>query len=270
MYIIFNVQSGEMFGEDSFYTDQNTIWTPGANLHRSPYSGRNFEYYSEDSIATYILGAQQVAGIQSKGAVAGPKHFAFNDYETNRFGLSTFMNEQTARENSLRGFEGSVSVGRCHNIMTTLARVGCDWFGMCSVVQNNILRDEWGFDGYIVTDNAIMPYMYGYALTYGTNKFLVFIPGRYEAQLSEKITTKDAKLLQALRESCHRILYTNVNSKLMNGISDNVRIKDVTPAWKMTLIVVEAVLFLLTTINLIFFIRARKKYYTTRKDVTNE
>lgn len=263
-------EMGEMFGEDALYTGQNAIWTPGANLHRTPYSGRNFEYYSEDSIATYVMGAQQVAGIQSKGAVAAPKHFAFNDYETNRFGLSTFMTEQTARENALRGFEGLVSVGRCHNLMTTLSRIGCDWVGMNIELQNNILRDEWGFDGYTVTDNAIKPYMYGYAVTYGTDKFLVFIPGRYEEQLSEKVVSKDAKLLSALRESCHRILYVNVNSKLMNGVSNDVDVKDITPGWKMALIIIEAILALLTIINLIFFVRSKSRYNKAKEENKNE
>ncbi len=252
-------ETGKMFGEDGLYSKQNTIWTPGANLHRSPYSGRNFEYYSEDSMMTYILGAQQVAGIQIKGVVAAPKHYAFNDYETNRFGLSTFLNEQTARENGLRGFEGAIAVGQGKNIMSTLARIGCDWVGMSSEMQNTILRDEWGFDGFVITDNAIMPYMYGYSITYGTDKFLVFLPGRYEKQLAPEVISKDAALLQAIRESCHRILFVNVNSMMMNGVSDDVVIKDVTPWWKSALITVDVVLAGLSIFCFAFFARARKK-----------
>lgn len=258
---------GQMNGEDCFYTGQTTIWSPGLNLHRSPYSGRNFEYFSEDSMITYILGAQHVAGIQSKGAVAAPKHYAFNDYETNRFGLCTFLNEQTARENGLRGFEGAVAVGHAKNIMTTLARVGCDWIGISTELQDNILRGEWGFDGFIVTDNAIQPYMYGTAITGGTDKFLVFIPGRYEEQLAPEVVSRDEKLLSALRESCHRILYVNVNSMAMNGVSDNVEVRDVTPGWQMMVFLADGILAVLTAGSLFLFIRARIKYQKSIREV---
>lgn len=248
---------GQMNGEDSFYTGQSTIWTPGLNLHRTPYSGRNFEYFSEDSMITYILGAQHVAGIQSKGAVAAPKHFAFNDYETNRFGLCTFMNEQTARENGLKGFEGAVAVGKAHNIMTTLGRIGCDWVGVCTEMQNTILRDEWGFDGFTVTDNAIMPYMYGTAVTYGTDKFLVFSVGRYESQLAPSVTTKDKKLLSSMREACHRILYVNVNGMAMNGISEEAEVREITPWWQTLLYTVNISLAVVTLIGLTMLIRTK-------------
>lgn len=255
---------GQMNGEDSFYTGQSTIWTPGLNLHRTPYSGRNFEYFSEDSMITYILGAQHVAGVQSKGAVAAPKHFAFNDYETNRFGLCTFMNEQTARENGLKGFEGAVAVGQTHNIMTTLGRVGCDWIGVCTEMQNTILRDEWGFDGFIVTDNAIMPYMYGTAVTYGTDKFLVFSVGRYEAQLSPSVTTKDEKLLSSMREACHRILFVNVNSMAMNGISEEAEVREIIPVWQKLLYAVNGVLAVVTFIGLAMFVMTKIRFAKER------
>lgn len=261
---------GKMFGEDSLYTEQAAIWAPGLNLHRTPYSGRNFEYFSEDSMMTYIFGAQQAAGMQSNGTIACPKHFAFNDYETNRFGLSTFMNEQTARENGLRGFEGAVAVGKCHNIMTTLSRVGCDWIGMNTEAQDNILRSEWGFDGYVITDNAIKPYMYGTAVHYGTDKFLVFIPGRYQEQLAPEVVSKDLKLLKALRESCHRILYVNINSNRMNGISSDITLKKVAPFWKNILMTVNAVLAVLSILSLAVFLQRRKNYRKVREEKENE
>jgi len=251
---------GVMMGEDAFYTDQSSTWAPGINLHRSPYSGRNFEYFSEDSQATYILGAQQVAGMQSNGLVACPKHFCFNDYETNRFGLSTFMNEQTARENGLRAYEGSIAVGHAHNVMTTLARVGCTWMGLTPELQNNILRGEWGFDGYVVSDNAIMPYMYGDSITCGTDKFAVFIPGRYEKQLSAERLTSDGKLLRSVREACHRILYVNVNSLAMNGVSESSTIADVMPGWQRAILTVDCALLGLTALFSILYLRSRNKF----------
>lgn len=256
---------GVMMGEDAFYTDQSSMWAPGVNLHRSPYSGRNFEYFSEDSQVTYILGAQQVAGMQSNGMVACPKHFCFNDYETNRFGLSTFMNEQTARENGLRAYEGSIAVGHAHNVMTTLARVGCTWMGLTPELQNNILRGEWGFDGYVVSDNAIMPYMYGDGVTCGTDKFAVFVPGRYEQQLSPERMKSDGKLLRSVREACHRILYVNVNSLAMNGVTESSTIVDVMPGWQRALLVADCVLLALTALFSMLYLRSRKKFNALEK-----
>lgn len=208
---------------------------------------------------SYILGAQEVAGMQTKGAVAAPKHFAFNDYETNRWGVSAFMTEQAARENSLRAFEGALSVGQAKNVMTALNRIGCDWVGLSDNLMNGILRNEWGFDGYTITDIAVMPYMYGYALTTGTDKFLVARTGSYDEQLSSKILEKDAKLLSALRESCHRILYVDVNSNAMNGISGDISIKTQMPSWKMMLIVVNIVIALLCLANGFMFVSTEKK-----------
>ena len=252
-------EQGRMFGEDSLYTEQTEIWAPGLNLHRTPYSGRNFEYYSEDSQMTYILGAEMASGIQSNGAICAVKHFAFNDYETNRFGLSTFLNEQTARENGLRGFEGAITVGRARNVMTTLARIGVDWIGQDSEMQDSILREEWGFDGYVVTDNAIQPYMKDYAITYGTDKFVVFVPDRYDKQLLEN-APHDLKLLTALRQACHRILYVNANSNAMNGMSSGARVVQVTPMWKAVLIVACMITGIIGALFAVWSLLADRKY----------
>lgn len=252
-------EQGRMFGEDSLYTEQTEIWAPGLNLHRTPYSGRNFEYYSEDSQMTYILGAEMASGIQSNGAICAVKHFAFNDYETNRFGLSTFLNEQTARENGLRGFEGAITVGHARNVMTTLARIGVDWIGQDSEMQDSILRAEWGFDGYVVTDNAIQPYMKEYAITYGTDKFVVFVPDRYDQLLLEN-APHDLKLLTALRQACHRILYVNVNSNAMNGMSAGATVVQATPAWKAALIVACVVMGVIAALFTIWSVLADRRY----------
>ena len=229
-------RTGEMMSEDCYYAGLTSLWGPGLNLHRHPYAGRNFEYYSEDSMMTYITGAQITAGLQSNGVIAGPKHFCFNDQETDRYGFAVYVNEQATRENSLRGFEGAVAVAKAKNIMTSLNRIGPDWVGESDELQNGILREEWGFDGYTITDNALEPYMCGRSIAYGNDK-LMLLPGNSRSdELNKTALLNDVNLFSAVREACHRILYTFVNSKAMNGISSSIEVVPVNPWWKTALI----------------------------------
>ncbi len=250
---------GEILSEESYYNGMTTLWGPGLNLHRTPYSGRNFEYFSECSQLTYILGAQITAGMQSNGMIACPKHFVVNDQEQDRYGYSVYLNEQTARENSLRGFEGCVAVGKAKNIMTALNRYGCDWIGACEPIQNDILRDEWGFDGYTITDNAVYPYMCGNCIALGTDKFMLLPGNDRNDQLNKQAVLSDARLFEALRTATHRILYVYVNSKAMNGMAANAEIVPVTPWWKAALITVDVVLGVLAIGSLAWYVVGETK-----------
>lgn len=242
--------TGTVMSDDCYYTGLNTLWGPGLNLHRHPYSGRNFEYYSEDSMMTYIMGAQLVAGLQSNGVIAAPKHFAFNDQETDRYGFAVYLNEQAARENSLRGFEGAVAVGKAMNVMTALNRIGPDWMGESTALQNGVLREEWGFQGYTLTDNALEPYMCGRSIAFGNDK-LMLLPGNNRAdELNKTALLNDRNLFSAVREACHRILYTYVNSKAMNGVSSSVEVVPVTPWWQTALIDLNILVGCLTLLSI--------------------
>ena len=244
-------RTGEMMSEDCYYTGLTSLWGPGLNLHRHPYAGRNFEYYSEDSMMTYITGAQITAGLQSNGVIAGPKHFCFNDQETDRYGFAVYGNEQAARENSLRGFEGSVAVAKAMNIMTALNRIGPDWIGESDELQNDILRKEWGFQGYTITDNALEPYMCGRSIAFGNDK-LMLLPGNSRAdELNKAALLNDVNLFSAVREACHRILYTFVNSKAMNGISSSIEVVPITPWWKTVLIDIDIILGCLAALSIV-------------------
>lgn len=259
---------GESLSEESYYTGLTCIWGPGLDIHRTPYSGRNFEYFSEDSMLTYILGAQITAAMQSNGMIAGPKHFVCNDAETDRYGYSVYINEQAAREICLRGFEGAVAVGKAKNVMTSLNRVGCDWVGASTALQNDILRSEWGFDGYTLTDNAMGAYMYGRAIALGTDK-LMLLPG-YDrnAELNKAALLQDATLFAAVREACHRILYVYANSKAMNGVSSNMEIVPVMPWWKTTLVAIDVVLGILSVAGIALFVATElKERKSGRKEV---
>ena len=85
---------GAFIAEDCLFSDVSQLWCPGGNTHRTPFSGRNYEYYSEDGVLAYLMAAAEVKAMQDKGAAAAIKHFALNDMETNRQGVSTFLNEQ--------------------------------------------------------------------------------------------------------------------------------------------------------------------------------
>ena len=242
---------GEVMSEDCFYTGMTTLWGPGLNIHRHPYSGRNFEYFSEDSQMTYIMGAQITAGVQSNGVICGPKHFAFNDQETDRYGFAVYTNEQAGRENSLRGFEGAVAVAKAKNVMTSLNRVGCRWMGINTALQNDVLRSEWGFDGYTITDNALEPYMCGRSIALGTDKLMLLPGNERNDELNKEALLADSTLFATVRQACHRILYVYVNSKAMNGISADTQIVPVTPWWKTALVNVNVVLGCLVALGIV-------------------
>lgn len=98
-------EQGRLIGNDALFVGLPILWGPGMNTHRSPYNGRNGEYYSEDPIITGIMGMEFAVGALDKGLIAAPKHYAFNDQETNRTGVAPYMEEQRAREVELRAFQ---------------------------------------------------------------------------------------------------------------------------------------------------------------------
>ncbi|MCQ2487137.1 MAG: glycoside hydrolase family 3 C-terminal domain-containing protein [Clostridia bacterium] len=131
------------------------IWyAPGCNIRRSPMGGRNFEYFSEDPYISGKMSAAVTRGCQSQGVLVTLKHFVCNDQETNRQnnGLFTYVDEQSLREIYLEPFEIGVKEGNAHGVMTAYNRLGTTWCSASSPLINDLLRNEWGFDGYTVTD----------------------------------------------------------------------------------------------------------------------
>ena len=167
---------GRAVGNEGLVGSQNTgrpytgWYAPGLNIHRSPFGGRNFEYYSEDPFLSGIYAASISKGTWSKGCYTSLKHFAVNETETHRSsnGLLTWIDEQNLRENYLKGFEIAVKGGNndlnTHSyfgdekavkplsIMTSFNRIGERWTGGDYRLNTTILRDEWGFRGYLVCD----------------------------------------------------------------------------------------------------------------------
>ena len=151
---------GELIGEDSIGAGITGWYAPGANIHRSPYSGRNFEYYSEDGFLSGKMGAAEMRGVRSKGVIAYMKHFALNDQETDRYGNAIFATEQSIREIYLKGFELIVTEGGANAAMAAMNRIGTRWAGAHKGLMTEVLRNEWGFEGMVITDQASVSGMF--------------------------------------------------------------------------------------------------------------
>ncbi len=179
---------GEAVGEDARVIGTNVWYAPATNMHRNPLAGRNFEYFSEDPILAGKMTAHVTAGAQSKGLVVTVKHFALNDCEQNRMGVCTWADEQTIREIYLRPFEIAVKEGDAKGIMSAFNRIGMKWAGGYSSLLNDVLRGEWGFKGFVVTDQFLWtghpafnpaPYMLPANTVYGGGD--AFLTGLYTA-----------------------------------------------------------------------------------------
>lgn len=151
---------GVHIGEDSISSQVTGWYAPGVNIHRSPYSGRNFEYFSEDGFLAGKIGAAEMRGVRSQGVMAYMKHFFLNDQETNRYGGAFFSNEQEMREISLKGFQIITEEAHPTAMMVAMNRCGSRWVGAHKGVMTNILRNEWGYEGMSITDQASVPSMY--------------------------------------------------------------------------------------------------------------
>ena len=143
---------GKCIGNDVMDLGASGLYGPAMDTHRNAYCGRNFEYYSEDGFLSGKIAAAEISGIQSKGVYVYMKHFALNDSETKCRCISTWANEQSIREIYLKPFEMSVTEGGAKAVMNAFARVGAVWSGADAGLMTNVLRNEWGFDGFVLTD----------------------------------------------------------------------------------------------------------------------
>lgn len=245
---------GELLGEESMFATTPQMWSPGANFHRTPYGGRNFEYYSEDPNLGYLCAGTEVAAMRSKGVVTAIKHFVGNNQETNRRGLATFVNEQTFRENDMRVFEGAFTIGKSNSTMTAFNRVGMRAFAQHDALQNEILRGEWGFKGVIISDGCTTFMHPRESLIAGNDMWCLSGDGSHINPVREAINNGDGFMLQALREANKHFYYAYCNSHLTNGLSTDTIIVDVTNWWETALNTVDTVLLVITIIVAVLFI----------------
>ena len=143
---------GEALGKEAVAQDVHVVLGPGLNIKRSPLCGRNFEYFSEDPYLAGKMAAGYVRGIQSKGRYACPKHFAVNSQELRRMAMNAVVDERTLREIYLTGFEIAVKEGDAHALMTSYNQVNGIYSNENAHLLKDILRDEWGYGGIVITD----------------------------------------------------------------------------------------------------------------------
>lgn len=143
---------GEALGEEAASMDVDVLLGPGLNIKRSPLCGRNFEYFSEDPYLSGKMAAAYIRGIQRMGVAACPKHFAVNSQELRRMAMDAVVDERTLREIYLTGFEIAVKEGKSKAIMSSYNRINGIYANENKHLLTDILREEWGFDGMVVSD----------------------------------------------------------------------------------------------------------------------
>ena len=262
---------GASIGNDCLMANRKAysgIYGPGANIHRTPYSGRNFEYYSEDPFVSGKTCAAETAGIQSKGVYVYLKHFAMNDQETGRDGICVWTNEQAAREIYLQAFEYPIEEANAYCVMTSFNRMGPVWAGGDFNLLTNILRGEWDMAGFAITDfsnnNNFMDVVQG--VLAGGDAWDCNDDGKWVAKLANY--ENDPQVVSAMREATKRILYTVANSNAMNGASLNTHEVEVKAPWESWIrygqVVTGAAAALFLLVSIFSSVNAKKKAATSR------
>ena len=248
---------GAFVGEESLFTGIPILWGPGLNTHRHAYNGRNGEYYSEDPILSGVTAMEFAVGALKYGLIAAPKHYAFNDQETNRSGVAPYMTEQRAREVELRAYQYAFEATKydtadfnqgMRGLMVSFSKIGSVECTASVGLMTNILAKEWGFRGYAVTDIYDDFDIYGAVLTSGTTCYdtrgmagfytnTTLDGGRFNDQVDGSVINahvfdNDATAQNAIKASVHKILYAMSQSNLMNRYDPSTRVVKVPVVWR--------------------------------------
>ncbi len=258
-------REGELIGEDGLWANVNAMNAPGLNIHRNPYNARNHEYYSEDPMLTSYIGTAFCEGGKEKGSMMLVKHLAFNHQELNRSGISTFVNEQGARENELRAFQLAMSSNQAMGAMTAFNRLGTDYSGAHKGLLEGIVREEWGHTGALVTDMIN-------GADYMNWRDVVFAGGgnclttsAYDtseigtmADAKEQIS-KDTEFQLQMKQGIKYWLYNLASSSAINGLSSTTTVQYTMVWWQYALIAVCVFFGALTVIFAAFGVANRRK-----------
>ena len=215
---------GRQIGNNCLHADVVCLYGPGSNTHRTPYGGRNFEYYSEDGFLAGEMCGAEVMGIQDLGVDVVIKHFALNDCEQDRLGQAAWVGEQAAREIYLKAFQKALEECDGNGVMTAYTRWGARWSGSHYGLMTGILRGEWGNMNMSITDNVLVNYCNGVdaVMAGGVTTFDAMLP-----YITNQLPNyeNDPVVVAGMREAMHHNLYALANSSGMNGVGANTTIR---------------------------------------------
>lgn len=235
---------GHMMGVEAVYCGLNELWYGGGNIHRTPFGGRNMQYYSEDGVMGYYVGWYEAESMQKLGVMYGVKHFALNDQEANRESLATFATEQSIREIYLRAFEGPMCKGGSNGIMAGFNRIGCRYVATHPQLLTNVLKGEWAFKGHLTTDAGDAGYK-SHMLEQMEAGVDYTCWNTKTEDITNAIAEGDGHALQLLRLATKHNLYAASRSTAVNGLSSSARVITIIPTWQTALAVAAIVLTVL-------------------------
>lgn len=281
-------EEGEFVGIEALFFGVPILWGPGLNTHRHAYNGRNGEYYSEDPVLSGVTAMEFAMGARDMGLIAAPKHFAFNDQETNRSGVSPFMTEQRAREVELRAYQIAVEATKYDKergvdtgmigLMTSFSKIGPVECTCSRGLLTGILVEEWGFNGYAVTDlsddtdlyyAAVYAGITGYDLRGRTNITYESLQGfaQYDgSKISYNMIRTDNDFQQALRLSNKRMVWAITQSNVMNAYNSTTHRVSHMTWWRVAYITGIAVTSVLTVAAAVMFVVSAVKYDGKEKE----
>ena len=261
-------EMGLAIGQEGLTNGIQGWYAPAVNLHRSPFGGRNFEYYSEDPVISGKIGAAMVSGARQNGLFAHVKHFALNEMDHARGNVQVYATEQAMREMYLRSFEITTKTAECTEqvydsetggqktvtikaagaYMTSMTFVGPKFTGASYDLLTTVLRNEWGYEGFVITDftsGANKSKDCGYQI--GNDLWM----GMRTTQLSDLDT---ATAQWSVRRAIKNIAYTVVNSSTYNGVAPgSYAYYDMSP-WRIGLIVADVIAGVLVAAGVVWIV----------------
>lgn len=268
---------GKAVGQEAMNAGVNSWYAPAMNIHRSPFSGRNFEYYSEDPFISGMMGAYEVSGCSDQGLITTIKHYALNDeecYDNDRSRVSIWCNEQAIREVYVKPFEMAVKNAKmtlsyisdnegnrstkvmrgASGVMNCMNYWGFTWGGSSYALNTELLRDEWGFQGMIISDMVMNAgsNSVDQALRSGTDTWMAW--GDSFTTLIQDTETNTG--IATIKRAVKNMSYSIVNSRAMNDVAPGTTITYKTSPWKIGLWISN--IFVIALIILMAFIMVRR------------
>lgn len=223
-------EMGEFIGEEAVIAGASGWYAPSMNIHRTPFSGRNYDYYAEDAVLSGKMGAAEVRGASSKGMYTFIKHFAVNDQETKRSSLSTWLQEQAMREIYLKPFEIAVKEGGSTGVMASMNRIGYRYTRGSYALLTTVLRDEWGFRGAVITDACQT------ANEYSDMALAAGIDLQLNTAKNKLTDTSTPVVRNALQKAAKNTCFMVANSLAMNAVLDGTAYSSGIPVYLIILV----------------------------------